>query len=184
MTSKTRANLFIGLGCLALGLVVAFIWVPLDTDTGLIEKVRRRVSIGDALAPTIAAAFVGLGGLLLLLSERNAEVQPFPSRNNLRFVLFFLVMLVIVFGVMRWAGPFAVQLTGSDEPYRTLRDTAPWKWIGFALGGFGLVVSLISAVERRLRLRTVIIGVAAVIALIAIFDLPFDDLLLPPNGDV
>jgi hypothetical protein len=30
----------------------------------------------------------------------------------------------------------------------------------------------------------VLVGALVVLALVAIFDLPFDDLLLPPNGDV
>ena len=30
----------------------------------------------------------------------------------------------------------------------------------------------------------VVFGVLAIILMIALFDLPFDDLLLPPNGDV
>ncbi|MFK7754737.1 MAG: hypothetical protein AB8B51_19600 [Sedimentitalea sp.] len=183
MTTHSRANLVLGLSCVAFAAATALIWVPLDTTTGLIETVRRRTSIGDALAPTIGAAFIGLGGLLVL-REARANHQPTLNRANLAYVAALLGLLIGVFAIMRWAGPLAVLLSGEDTPYRALRDTAPWKWIGFGLGGTVLITTLISTVERRLNLRAVIIALCTVTALIAIFDLPFDDLLLPPNGDV
>ena len=176
MTS--RANLYLGLVSLVLALVVIFLWIPLDTDTGLIEKVRRRVTIGDALAPTIAACFVVVGGGLLVLAERNAADQPGLTSGNLRHVLWVLGLVALALLLMRWAGPLLM------EDYRLLRATTPWKWVGFVLGGTILVTGLISAIERRLSLRALLIGVAATGVLIVLFDLPFDDLLLPPNGDV
>ena len=78
---------------------------------------------------------------------------------------------------MRWEGPVLV------EEYRLLRASAPWKWVGFVLGGTVVVTGLISAIERRLSLRALLIGIAVTVALIVLFDLPFDDLLLPPNGE-
>ena len=184
MPPQSRANLLLGLCCLALAMAVAFLWVPLDTDTGLIEKVRRRISIGDALAPTIAAGFIALGGVLVLIANRNDADQPALTRANLAFVLSFVAFLLVVFALMRWAGPLALALSGDETPYRTLRDTGPWKWIGFGVGGFVLVACLITVLERRFSLRAVLVGALVVLALVAIFDLPFDDLLLPPNGDV
>ncbi|MEM8591356.1 MAG: hypothetical protein AAGF13_02405 [Pseudomonadota bacterium] len=165
-------------------LLAIFVWVPLDTDTGLIERVRRRVTIGDALAPTIALAIIALGGLLLLISDRNSDTQPSMRPANLTYAATFLAALLATFALMRWAGPAAVSLLGPDEPYRLLRDTAPWKWIGFALGGTGLITGLIATIERRFTLRALLVGLGFTAALIALFDLPFDDLLLPPNGDV
>ncbi len=83
---------------------------------------------------------------------------------------------------MRFAGPLAAAFTESG--YRPLRDTIPWKYIGFIAGGTCLVAGLKALVEGRVTMRGVVIGLAACLVLIALYDLPFDDLLLPPNGDV
>lgn len=177
-----RANLALGLGCVALALLVALIWVPMDSTTGLIEKVRRRVTIGDALAPTLAAGFLLLGGMLVTLAER-AETARRISLKNLAFLLMLIVILAVAFTLMRWLGPvLAGALT--ENGYRPLRDTVPWKYIGFLVGGTAMVAGLTALAERRMTWRGVLIGLAATLALIAVYDLPFDDLLLPPNGDV
>ncbi len=183
----SRANLYLALGCLALSLVIAFVWVPLDSGSGLMVKMRRQVGLGDALAPTVAAGFVGVGALLLLLQRRDAEQQAL-TRGNLMFLLRFLVICLVAFTLMRWSGPAAVALaalSGAEmQDYRLLRDTAPWKYIGYFLGGSFLIAALITNVEGRLRPVTVLIAIVAITALILLYDLPFDDLQLPPNGDV
>ncbi len=46
-----------------------------------------------------------------------------------------------------------------------------------------MVFGLISLVEHRLSWRRAGAALLAVAALIVVYDLPFDDLLLPPNGD-
>ena len=185
---KSHSTLFLGLAILGFAALLLFVWIPLDVDTGLIEKERRRTVIGDALAPTVAGAFLMIGGLGLILFERNDTDQPALNRQNLRFIATTLGIAVLAFLVMRYAGPLAVSisngLSGTELQYRLLRDTAPWKYIGFLLGGTLLVAGLIWQVEGRLRLRTVAIGLGAVVVLILVYDLPFDDLLLPPNGDV
>ena len=48
----------IGLGTLIAGCLILFVWIPLDVETGLIEKVRSQVAIGDALAPSLAASIL------------------------------------------------------------------------------------------------------------------------------
>ena len=53
-----------------------------------------------------------------------------------------------------------------------------------ALTATGLVAGLIALIEGRLRPRTLLIGALAALALIVLYDLPFEDLQLPPNGDV
>ena len=169
-------------------MLIAFVWVPLDTETGIVEQVRRRQLIGDSLAPTVAAVFIAIAGLGLLLFERKAEAQPRVSVDSLRFVGAAVLTVVVGILAMRFAGPLAVALvqplsTGELE-YRLLRDTAPWKHIGFLLGGTFLVAALISLAEQRPSWRAVLIGASASLAIIAAYDLPFDDLLLPPNGDV
>ena len=86
---------------------------------------------------------------------------------------------------MRWTGPAAVALFGPEGVgYRALRDTVPWKLIGFLCGGTVMILGPIVLVERRLRWQAVAVAVVATVAMIVIYDLPFDDLLLPPNGDV
>ncbi|MDF2369316.1 MAG: hypothetical protein P1V21_00825 [Rhizobiaceae bacterium] len=180
-------NFVTGLVFSILALLLLFVWIPLDSDTGLIEKVRRQVAIGDALAPTIAGVFLLIGGGLLMLLERNGDNQPAMDSNSVIFVGRVFAMLVLSFLVMRYAGPLAVELMnalqGSEREYRLLRDTAPWKWIGYVLGGTIAICGTISLTEGRFSPRALVVALLAIAALIAIFDLPFDDLLLPPNGD-
>lgn len=180
---QARANLYLSLGCIGFALVLALVWAPLDSGTGLIHKVRRQVSIGDALAPTLAAAMIGVGGVMVFLERRAAE-QPRLTRGNMLFLLRFLTILAIGFALMRWTGPALVGLLGADHDYRSLGDTAPWKYMGFFIGGSAMIAALIAGSEGRLSLRTLVIAVAAIVGLILLYDLPFDDLLLPPNGDV
>ena len=72
----------------------------------------------------------------------------------------------------------------ADDEYRLLRDTVPWKYVGFASGGFVIVAGASSVVEGRFSRSAALAGIVAVLLIIALYDLPFDDLLLPPNGDV
>lgn len=189
-------NRWIGLGAVVLSLAVVFIWIPLDVESGLIEKVRRSITLGDAFAPTVAGGLVGLGGLLCLLAgdvkrssdnaaQLHSALSQYRSIEHLRHALMMCVIFVVGLTLMRFTGPVAVSLFHEQQTeYRLLRDTVPWKYIGFILGGTTLIASLIAWTEKRLRIVHVAIGVAATLALIAVYDLPFDDLLLPPNGDV
>lgn len=172
----------LGLTCIALAVLALAIWIPLDIETGLVEKMRRRIRIGDALLPTLGLAFVIVGGVMAMLTARTDS--PSISRGNIGFLVVLLATLAITFAVMRWLGPIAVSLLADGESYRSLRDTAPWKYIGYVAGGTGLVAGLMAIAEGRVTLRGVLIGLAASAVLVALYDLPFDDLLLPPNGDV
>ena len=183
MRPQSMANIALGVGCIVTSLAAIFLWIPPDTTTGLIESVRRQVSIGDALAPTVASAFVLAGGVLVILRNHTSSTDDRVTFANLRFLLALLLVLSVSLALMRWAGPIAASLV-SDEGYRTLRNTTPWKHIGFFLGGSALVAGLMSIVEGRLTFRTALIGTLAALAMIAVYDLPFEDLLLPPNGDV
>lgn len=177
-----------GLLTLAFAAVALFAWIPLDTQTGIIEKVRRQVAIGDALAPTVAAGFLILGGGLLVLVERNADHQPRVSLRGLGFTAGLLAIICIGFVAMRYSGPLVVWIVnsaqGGDLEYRLLRDTTPWKYIGFFIGGTLLISCAISLVEGQVSRKALFFSVLAVAAMIIIYDVPFDDLLLPPNGDV
>ena len=182
-----NTNVVTGLFFAALALLLLFVWIPLDSDTGLIEKVRRQVAIGDALAPTVAALFLLIGGGLLMLLEGKRDTPPAMDTASVKFVVRVFAMLVLGFLVMRYAGPLAVEVMntvqGSDLEYRLLRDTVPWKWLGYVLGGTLAICGTISLTEGRFSLRALVVALLAIAAMIAIFDLPFDDLLLPPNGD-
>ncbi|MEM6462227.1 MAG: hypothetical protein AAF724_09955 [Pseudomonadota bacterium] len=188
MSSESRSNLILGICFILFSLLLIFVWIPLDTDSGILERVRRQVTIGDALAPTLAGVFLLLGGIILVVAERNAADQPEIDTVNLGFVAMVIVMLAISVLVMRYAGPAAVALAniGRETPleYRLLRDTAPWKYTGFFFGGTLMIAGLISMIEGRVTIKSILIAIAAVVAMIAVYDLPFDDLLLPPNGDV
>ena len=188
MGAASKSNLVLGLCFIGLSLLLVFVWIPLDTDSGILEKVRRQVTIGDALAPTIAGLFLFVGGTILVIFERNAPDQPEIDVVSLGFVAMVVLLLAASFLIMRYAGPTAVAVANlnAETPleYRLLRDTAPWKYIGFLLGGTVMISGLVSLIEGRFSVKSVLIGIAAVLAMIAIFDLPFDDLLLPPNGDV
>jgi hypothetical protein len=47
-----------------------------------------------------------------------------------------------------------------------------------------MVGGMIAVLERRLSRRALMIGLIWSLVLILVYDLPFEDLLLPPNGDV
>ena len=96
----------IGIGGLLAGCLILFVWIPLDVETGLIEKVRSQVSIGDALAPTLAAAVLILGGLLLIYQSFRTSGGLDLSWKNLKYVVLLLALLGLSMAVMRWAGPF------------------------------------------------------------------------------
>ncbi len=182
----------LGLISVALFAIILFVWIPLDVETGIIEKVRRQKELGDAFAPFVAALIIGLGGLLLLFEkmptdsrQTSSDVQSTSGKADLTHAGVILCLLTIGLLLMRYVGPLAVALF-HDTPteYRLLRDTAPWKYLGFVAGGLWLIVSFIVLIERRLRMKHLLIAFCVVLLLIALYDLPFDTLLLPPNGDV
>ena len=169
--------------------LLVFVWVPLDVDSGYLEKVRRQVTIGDALAPTVAGGFLLIGGLgLMLFGGTPTETEEPIDFLALQFAALLFGVYVLSFVMMLLVGPLAVGLsnifTGADQEYRLLRDTVPWKYLGFIVGGTLAVTATITLLEGKFSLRALLIGLIAVIAMIAVYDLPFDDLLLPPNGDV
>jgi hypothetical protein len=185
MASKPRSRADLALAVLAiLGAILAIaIWIPSDSASGLIETVRRQTRVGDALGPTVAASFILFGGLMLLLRPVVSEARL--TGQNLTFLLLILAGFALCIALMRWVGPLAVQLfAGPEATYRDLRDSAPWKYLGFLAGGWSMVFAMICRGEGRLSWRAALIAVLACLALIAVYDLPFDDLLLPPNGDV
>ena len=182
MQPKHSTDLILALITLVIGVLILFVWIPWDVESGVFEKVRRRIEIGDAFAPTLAAGLLTIGGALLLFEARRGTKTNFDPRHFL-YALGLFSLFVVFVSILMWTGPALVMLFTDSEGYRPLRDTAPWKYAGFVVGGVTLILLLITLVERRLRPRMVLLAVLAVAALIAVYDLPFDDLLLPPNGD-
>ncbi|MEM1162392.1 MAG: hypothetical protein AAGJ28_15785 [Pseudomonadota bacterium] len=177
---KLTQDRVLGLIAMALGLFIALYWAGADSETGLVEKVRGRLTVGDALAPTVAATLLAAAGLWLCLTAGTARGF---TRANAAFIAGILAVLFISLGLMRWGGPMIVEaITGAD--YRPQRDTAPWKYFGFVLGGTVMIAALIFVVEREFRWSRLIIAVGVTLFLAFFYDVPFDDLLLPPNGDV
>ena len=172
----------LGLCCIAFALLIVFLWVPFDTETWLVERKRGRFIVGDSLAPTLAGSFILLSGVLLVLERR--EHDPGPTRENLVFVAAMIGIGAIGILLMRWAGPAITALVAGGEEYRLLRDTVPWKYLGFAAGGAVIVFGMIAFVEERPTFRAFCIAVLAVAGIILLYDVPFEDVLLPPNGDV
>ena len=181
LKQKFNSDFFLGLGGLLAGGLILLIWIPLDVETGLIEKVRGRVVIGDALAPSLAASIFILGGLLTGLQSFRTRGGVDLTWNSLKFMILLMALLGLSMAIMRWAGPIAAHLFQAD--YRSLRATIPWKYVGYFLGGIVMIFGLIGVMEHRLRWRILIISIVAVLAMILIYDVPFENLLLPPNGD-
>ena len=179
MKPRVSAEIWLAFFFCLLAVVMIFVWIPLDTGTGLAEKVRRKWVIGDALGPTVAAVVIGLGGLFVAL--RPGEGQAL-SRANLMWMVKLLGLFVLAMTVMRYAGPLA--LSGVEGGYRPLRATAPYSYIGFVVGGTVMVGGLTALTCKRLAWKDFAIAFGATLAIALLYDLPFDDLLLPPNGDV
>lgn len=177
-------NLGLGLFVIALALFALIFWVPSDTVSGLMLFKRGRYSIGDAMAPSLAFALMALSGLLIVLKARIPQDISQLKLGNLGFLSLILGVCIVALLTMTYGGPWAVDIFGNrEDSYRSLRDSAPWKHIGFAIGGIILVSGLIGLVEHKLTINGFIIGLGTVLVLIGIFDLAFDNLLLPPNGD-
>jgi hypothetical protein len=186
-------NLGLALFLIVASLLTLLVWIPNDIESGILIEERRSIDVGDALAPTAAAIAVLITSIALLLGSLIAKPDAISdepevgiSRSNLVSISTIALLLVAGLQLMVWAGPLTVkvlQASGMNLPeYRLLTDTIPYKYIGFAIGGFTLVCGLISWIEGRIAWRAVVTAIAAVTALVVIYDVPFDALLLPPNG--
>lgn len=189
-----RQDFGVGIAFAAFALLLLLFWIPGDVETGLIETHRRQVNIGDAMLPSaVGVAMLVVSAALLASSWRkltklNPESSsPASPSQRFRFISLLFGVVIISLLVMNFTGPLSAALTNlftdSDFSYRQLRDTPPFKYLGFSLGGFLMVFGLISLVEHRLSWRRAGAALLAVAVLIVVYDLPFDDLLLPPNGD-
>ncbi|NBR02366.1 MAG: hypothetical protein EBT94_04470 [Alphaproteobacteria bacterium] len=184
--TRPRSDTLIGLNVLAIATMIAFVWVPFDSETGLIEHVRRRYVIGDALAPTIAALIMGLAALGLIFRAGRDD-----KKIDRDYALSLLVLVAVCgasLALMRYAGPvvvgFADMLTAQEWTYRSLRATVPFRYIGFLTGGTALIAGLSWFMDGRISRRVLIRSFLIALGVGCCFDLPFEDIILPPNGDV
>ena len=170
-----------------------FFWFPNDIETGVVETFRRRTTIGDAMAPTVVMVGILISSILMGISSifegRKGNNNGDVDLDRRSFTLLFRVGVVagIALILMVYSGPLLVELsnfyTGENTTYRHLKATAPYKYTGYFLGGLFLVAGLIRVVENQFSGNTLWISLAAVISFIIFYDFPFDNLLLPPNGD-
>ncbi len=156
------------------------LWIPLDSSGVLIEQLRGRSQIGDGLAP-------GIAGVLLLVSGGWLLVKPSDGARlrlaNLKWILLLVGLLAAALALMVWTGPALAWLL-DQGPYRALRASPPWTYLGFVAGGLLLIAGSIGLVEGRLTPRQFLFALLVPLSLALLIDLSFDDLLLPPNGDL
>ena len=168
-------------------LAVLLLWIPGDIDTGLIEKVRRRYQIGDMLGPVWQSRPCFWRRLAMPVT-RPPDCRRHGAGDSDCFDAVGIIALCLL--VMRWTGPALVGLADmagiidGAEGYRPLRDTLPWKITGFVTGGGLLIWALSCHADRKWSWRRLGIGIAIALMIGFAFDLPFDDLVLPPNGDL
>ena len=173
----------------AFALLTLGVWIPADVESGVVETFRRRIVIGDAMAPTAVAGGMIVAAFLLAVSAvfgRRRE-EDAPDRQSVLFVVRLAAAIAAGLVLMSHTGPLVVEaidgLGGAIGSYRELRDTVPYKYLGYLIGGAVLVAGTIAVVEQRLTRGAALAGIVAAVVLAALYDLPFDDLLLPPNGD-
>ena len=182
-----------GVVFLAGSLLALFVWFPADIRGGFFHvNAIGRSEPGDAffpilLAATLAALSVVQLATAILRPPPGSEPQPRLTVRNIRFLALFVAIIAAGLVIMFWLGPTVVwvmQALGLTEAeYRHLTDTAPYKYIGYVVGGFLMTVGLIVWGEGRLR-RVGLVTVIMVLAMaIIIFDVLLTNVLLPPNAE-
>ena len=174
-------------------LITLFVWIPNDIETGVVEKFRRQITIGDAMAPTMVAwaiLFVSMALLInAILSSRALRALENSAMDVQSFIFLFKLTFIIfiAFLLMLYSGPLLVEfanlMNGENNSYRLLKGSLPYKYIGYILGGFIMIFGSIGLVENKFSANGAWLSVIAVAVLTFIYDVPFDNLLLPPNGD-
>lgn len=185
---KTPANFretMIGVFGFGLALIFLFIWIPLDIDTGILDIWRRSVRIGDAMLPTFAAIGLVISSLAIIARSLRQDPQIGPRKMHLHFILCSVLVFILGIGAMFVLGPLATFVfTAGETPYRLLFDTAPWKYVGFTIGGTLIASGFTALAYRDFQWRFLIIAVTATLTIAFFYDLAFNNLLLPPNGDI
>jgi hypothetical protein len=95
--------------------------------------------------------------------------------------------MVLGLVLMVYTGPLVVEAInafgGEIGTYRQLKAAFPYKYLGYLVGGFVIAFGVIGVVENKATQSAAWIAALAVLALILLYDVPFDNILLPPNGD-
>lgn len=185
--TSLKSDMFLGAFLLVLALGALFVWIPLDIDTGLVERVRRRNVIGDTLAPTAAIILIILASGGLILSRSHS--RPVASfANGLGIFGYFISVFTVTLMVMRYLGPLFISLvnetSAAELNYRNLRNIWPLKYLGYVVGGTFLLSVLSHFMDNGLSRRRIALFFLITFMIALFFDLPFEDILLPPNGDV
>lgn len=204
--TAAKWNLGLGLFCSAFALFALLYWIPTDIESGVVELERREYIIGDAMGPfflsicmLLLSASLILGAIFTLWraprdasSEEDSkllegDISGGISPGNFLFLVKLLGFIVASMALMEWVGPLmadALRAAGHDiGTYRQLVATVPYKYLGFIAGGFVMVVGLTALIEGRVTRVGVLTAIFTITVLIIVYDVPFDTLLLPPNGD-
>jgi hypothetical protein len=128
-----------------------------------------------------------MGVMALIRPSPNLMVKEGLDKQSFNFLSRMIIPLGLGLSLMLYAGPLVVDfintMGGEISTYRQLKDTFPYKFIGYSLGGFVLVFGLVCLIENRSSLSAAWAAIIAVLLLTLLYEVPFDNLLLPPNGD-
>ncbi len=176
-------------------LLALFVWFPADIPTGFFHiNAIGREEPGDAFFPVILALLLLILSVLQLGTSiyrswqgHSAHATGELTVGNFKFLGAFIVIMAVGLAIMYWLGPLTVaglNLIGwLDSSYRALTDTAPYKYIGYVVGGFIMTMTLIVWTEGRIRWASVLSVIITLVVAILIFDLLLKNVLLPPNAD-
>lgn len=185
---RPNSDFVLGLAAIALAAVAIAGWVPFDTGSGIVEKVRGKLSIGDALAPTVAFVLLAGAGALLAVEARHGGETARLTRANLAFLGLVVALFAVSIALMRWTGAAcddaAARRLGLSVRLQGPARHGPVEASRFRGGRelHGRRLHLARRAQGEPAGRADRLG--ATLAMIALYDLPFEDLLLPPNGDV
>ena len=188
LTRGSRQEQIIGALCVLFSLFLLLVWIPSDIDSGLASEVRGRSKIGDALAPTMTAILLGIAGLAVLASSASRKSEEVIKPQNFLYIAAVSLLVLLSCGLMYVCGPLIVDVArvfNSDLPeYRSLRGSLPWKYTGYLVGSVFMLVGFFVITGFGSWKGRILVALVAALALALAYDLPFDDLLLPPNGDI
>lgn len=187
----------IGFGVVVLvgSLLALFVWFPADIPTGFFfTNAIGREEPGDAFFPTMLAVLLVLLSaiqLVFAIFKRKPVDEDIPTPalklRNFKFLFIFILISLAGFAIMYWLGPLTVSALNAvgiiDASYRQLTDTAPYKYIGYVVGGFSMTIALIAWTEGKVRPRSVLTVLITLVVAIIIFDVVLKNVLLPPNAD-
>jgi hypothetical protein len=104
-----KTELVLGAILLVLSLIVALAWIPLDSETGMIETFRRQTTMGDAFLPTVAAVLMAFcAGVHLFMNFRQPDnlgtKYPAIDGKGLAFLLQLTGITALSVALFYWGG--------------------------------------------------------------------------------